>query len=54
VHVNSSWALKFSGKHLPDWGFHQYEVVTAKEINHESVQWNVEEHRYTKRKYEKH
>ncbi|KAI5704550.1 hypothetical protein M8J75_006542 [Diaphorina citri] len=52
VHVNSSWALKFSGKHLPDWGFHQYEVVTAKEINHESVQWNVEEHRYTKQEYE--
>lgn len=50
VHVNSSTALKFSGHHLPAWGFHQYEVVTGKDINHESVHWNVEEHRYTKRK----
>uniref|UniRef100_A0A8D8M8C3 Protein O-mannosyltransferase 1 n=1 Tax=Cacopsylla melanoneura TaxID=428564 RepID=A0A8D8M8C3_9HEMI len=52
VHTNSSQALKFSGKHLPDWGFHQYEVVTSKELNHDTVQWNVEEHRYTKQEYE--
>lgn len=48
VHVNTSQALKFSGRQLPDWGFHQHEVVTDKHIIQEDTIWNVEEHRYTK------
>uniref|UniRef100_T1JMV6 Protein O-mannosyltransferase 1 n=1 Tax=Strigamia maritima TaxID=126957 RepID=T1JMV6_STRMM len=48
IHVNSTQALKFTGKQLPDWGFHQHEVVTDRVINQESTIWNVEEHRYTK------
>ncbi|RWS17048.1 protein O-mannosyl-transferase 1-like protein [Dinothrombium tinctorium] len=48
IHVNSSQALKFSGKQLPDWGFHQHELVTDRLINQDDTVWNVEEHRYTK------
>lgn len=48
IHVNSSQALKFSGKQLPDWGFNQHEVVTDRSISHEDAIWNVEEHRYTR------
>lgn len=48
IHVNSSQALKFSGKQLPDWGFNQHEIVTDKVINQDDTIWNVEEHRYTK------
>ena len=47
IHVNTSLALKYSGKQYPDWGFHQHEIVTDRNLNHDSV-WNVEEHRYTK------
>jgi dolichyl-phosphate-mannose-protein mannosyltransferase len=47
VHVNSSQALKFSGRQLPDWGFNQHEVVTDRVIAQEDTVWNVEEHRYT-------
>ena len=48
IHVNTSQALKFSGRQLPDWGFHQHEVVTDKHIAQDDTVWNVEEHRYTK------
>ncbi|CAM1321564.1 POMT1 (predicted) [Pycnogonum litorale] len=48
IHVNSTQALKFSGKQLPDWGFHQHEVATDRIINQDDTIWNVEEHRYTK------
>lgn len=48
IHVNSTQALKFSGRQLPDWGFHQHEVVTDRVINQDDTVWNVEEHRYTK------
>ncbi|CAG2119979.1 unnamed protein product, partial [Medioppia subpectinata] len=48
IHVNTSQALKFSGKQLPDWGFNQHEMVTDKNHNQEDAVWNVEEHRYTK------
>lgn len=48
VHVNTSQALKFSGRQLPDWGFHQHEVVTDKHLVQDDTVWNVEEHRYTK------
>lgn len=48
VHVNTSAILKLSGAHLPDWGFRQLEVVGEKLSlgPHESMVWNVEEHRY--------
>ncbi|KAG8509482.1 Protein O-mannosyl-transferase 1 [Galemys pyrenaicus] len=48
VHVNTSAVLKLSGAHLPDWGFRQLEVVGEKLArgHHESMVWNVEEHRY--------
>ncbi|XP_063234675.1 protein O-mannosyltransferase 1 isoform X2 [Bacillus rossius redtenbacheri] len=48
VHVNSSQALRFSGRQLPDWGFNQHEVVTDRIVNQDDTVWNVEEHRYTK------
>lgn len=48
IHVNTSQALKFSGRQLPDWGFHQHEIVTDKIIQQQDTIWNVEEHRYTK------
>ncbi|XP_059487784.1 protein O-mannosyltransferase 1 [Neocloeon triangulifer] len=47
VHVNSSQALKFSGKQLPDWGYNQHEVVTDRVVQQDDTVWNVEEHRYT-------
>ncbi|XP_049830868.1 protein O-mannosyltransferase 1 isoform X1 [Schistocerca gregaria] len=47
IHVNSSQALKFSGRQLPDWGFNQHEVVTDRAIHQDDTVWNVEEHRYT-------
>lgn len=53
IHVNSSQALKFSGRQLPDWGFHQHEVVTDRIVNQEDCIWNVEEHRFTKSADEK-
>lgn len=49
--MNSSQALKFSGRQLGDWGFHQHEIVTDKVIQQEDTIWNVEEHRYTKSTY---
>lgn len=48
IHLNSSLALRFSAKQLPDWGFHQHEIVADKELKSEDTIWNVEEHRYTK------
>ncbi|XP_071520863.1 protein O-mannosyltransferase 1 isoform X1 [Panulirus ornatus] len=48
IHVNSSQALKFSGRQLPDWGFRQHEIVTDKVLDQEDTIWNVEEHRYTR------
>ncbi|XP_001603023.1 protein O-mannosyltransferase 1 [Nasonia vitripennis] len=48
VHVNSEYALKFSGRQLPDWGFNQHEVVADRLIDQSDSIWNVEEHRYTK------
>ncbi|XP_013793858.1 protein O-mannosyl-transferase 1-like [Limulus polyphemus] len=48
IHVNSTQALKFSGKQLPEWGFNQHEVVTDRVIKQDDTVWNVEEHRYTK------
>ncbi|XP_015249301.1 PREDICTED: protein O-mannosyl-transferase 1 isoform X3 [Cyprinodon variegatus] len=48
VHVNTSAVLKLSGVALPDWAFHQLEVVAEKlQKGHgSSLAWTVEEHRY--------
>lgn len=48
IHVNTDYALKFSGRQLPDWGFNQHEVVADRLIDQTDSIWNVEEHRYTK------
>ncbi|XP_052104274.1 protein O-mannosyl-transferase 1-like [Mytilus californianus] len=48
VHVNTSQALKSTGKQLPEWGFHQLEISTDRITNQEATVWNVEEHRFTK------
>lgn len=51
IHMNSSNALKFSGRQLPDWGFNQHEVVADRIVHQDDTVWNVEEHRYTKSKF---
>ncbi|XP_071622232.1 protein O-mannosyl-transferase 1 isoform X5 [Heliangelus exortis] len=50
VHVNTSAVLKLSGASLPEWGYRQLEVVGEKLSKgyHQSMVWNVEEHRYGK------
>ncbi|RXG71608.1 Protein O-mannosyltransferase 1 [Armadillidium vulgare] len=48
IHLNTSSALKFSGRQLPDWGFRQHEIVADKSLDNEDVIWNVEEHRYSR------
>jgi len=48
IHVNTSAALRFTGKQYPDWGFVQHEVASDRNINQADTVWNVEEHRYTK------
>ncbi|KAB0798575.1 hypothetical protein PPYR_09568 [Photinus pyralis] len=53
IHVDSSQALKYSGRQLPDWGFHQHEIVADRIINQDDTIWNVEEHRYTKSENQK-
>ncbi|XP_059150933.1 protein O-mannosyl-transferase 1-like [Physella acuta] len=47
IHVNTSTAMKTTGKQLPEWGFHQLEVTADRMIQQKSTIWNVEEHRYT-------
>ncbi|KAI8779277.1 protein O-mannosyl-transferase 1 [Biomphalaria glabrata] len=48
IHVNTSTAVKTTGKQLPEWGFHQLEVASDRMTNQKSTIWNVEEHRYTR------
>ncbi|BES92858.1 dolichyl-phosphate-mannose-protein mannosyltransferase activity [Nesidiocoris tenuis] len=48
IHVNSSQALKYSGRQLPSWGYNQMEIVTDQVHKQDDTVWNVEEHRYTK------
>ncbi|XP_058015643.1 protein O-mannosyl-transferase 1 isoform X8 [Ahaetulla prasina] len=50
VHVNTSAVLKLSGASLPEWGYRQLEVIGEKISKgyHQSMLWNVEEHRYGK------
>uniref|UniRef100_A0A8C6TB10 Protein O-mannosyl-transferase 1 n=1 Tax=Neogobius melanostomus TaxID=47308 RepID=A0A8C6TB10_9GOBI len=48
IHLNTSAVLKLSGASLPDWGFHQLEVIAEKLFTapSSSQSWTVEEHRY--------
>lgn len=46
--MNSEFALKFTGRQLPDWGFNQHEVASDRLVDQSDSVWNVEEHRYTK------
>ncbi|KAG5867864.1 hypothetical protein JTB14_000949 [Gonioctena quinquepunctata] len=48
VHVDTNTALKFTGRQLPDWAYHQHEVGADRIIVQDDTVWNVEEHRYTK------
>lgn len=48
IHVETNTALKFTGRQLPNWGFHQHEVAADRIIDQDDTVWNVEEHRYTK------
>ncbi|GFR77214.1 protein O-mannosyltransferase 1 [Elysia marginata] len=48
VHVNTSTALKATGRQLPEWGFHQIEVSADRLLQQRATVWNVEEHRYTR------
>lgn len=51
IHVETNTALKFTGRQLPSWGFHQHEVGADRIIEQDDTVWNVEEHRYTKCKF---
>ncbi|XP_060106963.1 protein O-mannosyl-transferase 1 isoform X2 [Heteronotia binoei] len=55
VHVNTSAVLKLSGASLPEWGYRQLEVIGEKISKgyHQSMLWNVEEHRYGKSQEQK-
>ncbi|XP_028918288.1 protein O-mannosyl-transferase 1 isoform X1 [Ornithorhynchus anatinus] len=55
VHVNTSAILKLSGASLPDWGYRQLEIIGEKLSRgyHQSMAWNVEEHRYGKSQEQK-
>ncbi|XP_074066989.1 protein O-mannosyl-transferase 1 isoform X4 [Macrotis lagotis] len=55
VHVNTSAVLKLSGASLPDWGYRQLEIIGEKLSKgyHQSMVWNVEEHRYGKSQEQK-
>nr|CAG4651592.1 EOG090X015P [Triops cancriformis] len=48
IHVNTSQALAFTGRILPEWGYSQHEIATDPMINHQDTVWNVEEHKYTR------
>uniref|UniRef100_A0A8C4XZ61 dolichyl-phosphate-mannose--protein mannosyltransferase n=1 Tax=Gopherus evgoodei TaxID=1825980 RepID=A0A8C4XZ61_9SAUR len=55
VHVNTSAVLKLSGASLPEWGYRQLEIIGEKlsKGHHQSMLWNVEEHRYGKSQEQK-
>lgn len=50
IHVNTSVALAFSGRLLPEWGHNQHEIVGDVMVNQPNTIFNVEEHRYTRSK----
>nr|XP_056716346.1 protein O-mannosyl-transferase 1 [Euleptes europaea] len=55
VHVNTSAVVKLSGASLPEWGYRQLEIIGEKISKgyHQSMLWNVEEHRYGKSQEQK-
>jgi len=53
VHVNTSVAVAFSGRSLPDWAHNQFEIVGDAMITNQDALFNVEEHRYTRNEDEK-
>uniref|UniRef100_A0A8D0HI81 Protein O-mannosyl-transferase 1 n=1 Tax=Sphenodon punctatus TaxID=8508 RepID=A0A8D0HI81_SPHPU len=55
VHVNTTAVLKLSGASLPEWGYRQLEIIGEKFSKgyHQSMLWNVEEHRYGKSQEQK-
>ncbi|EFX72725.1 hypothetical protein DAPPUDRAFT_227345 [Daphnia pulex] len=53
IHVNTSVALAFSGRLLPEWGHNQHEIVGDVMVNQPNTIFNVEEHRYTRNEDEK-
>lgn len=53
VHVNTSVALAYSGRQLPEWAHDQMEIVGDVMVNQPNTIFNVEEHRYTRNEDEK-
>nr|CAG4647668.1 EOG090X015P [Moina brachiata] len=53
VHINTSVALAFTGRMLPDWGHNQLEIAGDSMITQQNTVFNVEEHRYTRNEDEK-
>lgn len=51
VHINTSVALAFTGRMLPDWGHNQLEIAGDSMITQQNTVFNVEEHRYTRSKF---
>lgn len=48
IHVNTSAALAFTGRVLPEWGHQQYEIAADIMVVQDNTIFNVEEHRHTK------
>nr|CAG4641462.1 EOG090X015P [Eurycercus lamellatus] len=53
IHVNTSVAVAFSGRMLPEWAHNQFEIAGDVMINQPNTIFNVEEHRYTRNEDEK-
>ena len=51
VHVNTSVAVAFTGRALPDWGHNQLEIAGDSMLTQQNTIFNVEEHRYTRSKH---
>ena len=50
IHVNTSVALAYSGRQLPEWAHDKMEIVGDVMVNQPNTIFNVEEHRYTRSK----
>nr|CAG4638251.1 EOG090X015P [Cyclestheria hislopi] len=48
IHLNTSAAVAFTGRNLPEWGHNQYEIAADVMVNQPDTLFNVEEHRYTR------
>lgn len=53
VHINTSVALAFSGRMLPEWAHNQFEICGDVMVNQPNTIFNVEEHRYTRNEDER-